>query len=88
MIALIKKLLGMSKPSRESQIRAEIATLDRVAKYGGSSDEVARRRAALVEELTEFDSQCADCNGTRRVDGQPCRSCCPTDDGPDERKDQ
>jgi hypothetical protein len=31
------------------------------------------------------DSQCADCNGTRKVDGRDCPVCCPTDDGPDER---
>jgi hypothetical protein len=28
-------------------------------------------------------SQCGDCNGTRKVDGKPCRICCPTDDGPE-----
>jgi hypothetical protein len=51
MTPFLKKLLGMSKESRESQIRAEIATLDRVAKYGGSSDDGDRRRKALAEEL-------------------------------------
>jgi hypothetical protein len=49
MIALIKKWLG--KESRESQIHGEIATLDRVAKYGGNSEEGERRRKVLVEEL-------------------------------------
>jgi hypothetical protein len=28
-------------------------------------------------------SQCGDCGGTRKVDGKPCRICCPTDDGPE-----
>jgi hypothetical protein len=32
-------------------------------------------------------SQCGDCGGTRRVNGQPCGACAPTDDGPDERKE-
>lgn len=88
MIQFLKWLMP-EKESRESQIRAEIATLDRVAKYCGSSDDGARRRAALVEELAvlQIGSQCADCNGTRRVDGQPCPACAPTDDGPDERKE-
>jgi hypothetical protein len=49
MIQFLKKWFG--KESRESQIRGEIATLDRVAKYGGNSEEGEQRRTALVEEL-------------------------------------
>lgn len=33
-------------------------------------------------------SQCADCNGTRKVGGKPCRICCPTDDGPEGVRDE
>jgi hypothetical protein len=40
-----------AKESRESQIRGEIATLDRVAKYGGSSEDGERRKEALAKEL-------------------------------------
>lgn len=49
MITFLKKWLG--KESRESQIRGEITTLDRVAKYGGNSEDGEQRRKVLVEEL-------------------------------------
>lgn len=32
-------------------------------------------------------SQCGDCGGTRKVDGEPCKACAPADDGPEGRKD-
>lgn len=42
---------------------------------------------AALSQPVHADSQCAECNGTRKVDGWPCPICCPTDDGPDERKE-
>lgn len=36
----------------------------------------------LVDWTYGSDSQCADCNGTRKVGGEPCPACAPTDDGP------
>lgn len=51
MIPFLKKWLS-EKPSRESEIRAEIAILDRVVKYGGNITEDGwAYKKALVEEL-------------------------------------
>lgn len=85
MLAQVEAMLH--QPEQEPSLTPE-AVANLIYRHTGISASQSPAECAelvrLVDAVAIFktDSQCADCNGTRKVDGAPCRVCCPTDDGP------